>query len=200
MLLPLLRPLATCHAAHLYPLVDRRSGEVDIEAGSIGEATFKHLLYNLNDVRSARLEVSLRRMIIKRKSHRRNGLHTPLDDDTHGARVVHVDPRIVAMIDAPHDEIGLAVGEEFVQCHFDAVDRRTRALVDSQMLAFPHEAIVHWFLGGNGTSHSRAATFRCHHNHVSEGREQLGYKVDTACLVTVVVGDEYQRSFVVHKH
>ena len=74
-------------------------------------------------------------MIVERESYRRDAFHASLDDETHRARVVHVDTRVVAMVDTSDNHVGLAVGK-FVQCHLDAIDGCTRATVygDAEIL------------------------------------------------------------------
>ena len=60
MFFPLLCPFSLGHTTHLHSFIDRRGGEVYVEAGAVGQAAFEYLFYNLYDVGCAGLKVGFR--------------------------------------------------------------------------------------------------------------------------------------------
>ena len=107
--LPLVDPLPLRLAADFHPFQLFRIGEVDIEAGERRQPFFQYLPGYLADVRPRRLEVGIRLVTAQRKADRRNAFQTTFDNDTHRTGIMHVDRRIVAMIDAAHHEVRLTV-------------------------------------------------------------------------------------------
>ena len=112
-------------------------------------------------------------MVIKREPHRRDTLHTAFNNNTHSTRIVHIDTRVVTMIDATDNHVGLAV-IKLMQRHLDAVDRCARATVNRDTFTLAHQIIVHWLRRSNGTTHPRTSTIRSHYEDIGHRGQQFG--------------------------
>ncbi len=128
-------------------------------------------------------------MVAERERHRGIALQRAFRCHAHRSRIVRVDRRVVAVVDATDDEVGAAVDEQ-VEREFHAVDWRAGAGAHRQSRLFVQFLVVDGGRRCDGTSETRARRVGRHHQQVGNGAQRFNQEVDAACLHAVVVGDE----------
>ena len=94
-------PLATGHAAGADALELLTVGKIDVQAHAIGEPVGQHAPNHPTHIVAQMLLTGLGIVVAVRERHRGDALQTAFDGHTHGARVVTVNGRVVAVVDAP---------------------------------------------------------------------------------------------------
>ena len=130
-------------------------------------------------------------MVAQRETDGRQPLEAAFLHHTHGAGIVDVDRRIVAVIDATHHQVGLSAGQ-FEQSQLDAVGRRSRATVHGQTGFLAYQVVSDWHLGRNGSRHTRARSVGSHDYQFAQWTEKTNQFVQAFGLIAIVVGNQNQ--------
>ena len=126
-LVNLVYPRAMRHSASLEALERRIGREVDIQASIRRQTLFEHHLHNLYHPVAQRREVGILIIVAATEGNARNVLHAPLLGNAHRARIVVVDARVVAMIDAADNQVGSTLGKKLIESQFYTVNRCSAA-------------------------------------------------------------------------
>ena len=189
-LLQLVFPTALRHAAKLHAAKLRGARKVHVEASEGRQADRNRLEHEVHQIGPQGREVSIHAVVAQGEGNGRVALQGTLDGHTHGARVVGIHGRVVAMVDAADDEVETPFAEE-VERHLHAVGGRARARAHLQPFLLAQHLVGDRVGRSDGAAESAAGRVGSHHEDVGHGAERVDEEVDAGCLDTVVVGDEY---------
>ena len=188
-------PSPTAHASDASAFQTGNLGKVDIETYILSQPMGQHVAsYLKNDIMIGR-EIALTVASPQAIPNGRESLHTSFDDSPNSATVVEAYAGIVSVVDATDHEVR-TTRTDLLKGQFHTVNGCSTAGHNAEVRFASHLAQLYRTGGSYGTGCTRASTIGSHHDNVTQGLHQFGQFSDALCLVSIVVGNEYEFPFV----